>query len=131
MLHQNVNSGIKNPNIFKLLAIRDEITAQPNREKQRLPKLCLRFNLRQKALANSFKRSFGCSLAHFVKEHCLCRGLELLSTRMHERVYDIALLIGYADESSFTRAFKKRFNTSPGEYRRRLKLLNKMSGMAQ
>ena len=66
--------------------------------------------------ARQFRRTFGCSVGAFVRrvrvDHA-CRAL-----RTAAPLSDIALAAGFADQSHFSRVFKRATGRTPGEYRR-------------
>ncbi|WP_415911366.1 helix-turn-helix transcriptional regulator [Neptuniibacter sp. QD37_11] len=73
----------------------------------------------------------GCSKFYFLREfkkmvgetpyqHLLNRRLDRAKTMLlsgHANIMSLALDLGFNDQSHFTRAFKKRFGTTPGKYR--------------
>jgi AraC family transcriptional regulator len=68
-------------------------------------------------LARCFTRFHGCSVGELVRRLRLEHARELLAAS-ERALSEIALSTGFADQSHFTRTFKRRFGVSPGEYRR-------------
>jgi AraC family transcriptional regulator len=70
-------------------------------------------------LARSFVRFHGCSVGELVRRLRLDHARELLRTS-ERGLSEIALTLGFADQSHFSRSFKRRFGVTPGGYRRSL-----------
>lgn len=67
-------------------------------------------------LARQFRSTFGCSVGEYVRRvrvDFACRAL-----RTAAPLSDIALRAGFADQSHFSRVFKRATGRTPGEYRR-------------
>lgn len=60
---------------------------------------------------------FGMSVMSIVKLLRLKRAAYQLAYRNNSKIVDIALATGYESHEAFTRAFKKRFNKSPSDFR--------------
>lgn len=74
------------------------------------------FNYSADYLGRLFSQSYHTTLASYIAEkRILCAAKMLLET--HMSVSDITLACGYQSASYFARAFKKRFNASPSDYR--------------
>ncbi|MCK7556826.1 helix-turn-helix transcriptional regulator [Chitinophaga sedimenti] len=73
--------------------------------------------LHPKKLNEGFKLMHGMSSQEWVLEQKLQRGLELLKTT-DQTLLQIGLEIGYGSLSSFSKAFKKRFNVTPSSVRK-------------
>jgi AraC-like DNA-binding protein len=71
--------------------------------------------LSQFHLVRYFKMAFGSSPISYHRGLRLGRVSEMMSGRS---MADVAGLAGYADESSFSHAFRRRFGTSPSQWRR-------------
>jgi AraC-like DNA-binding protein len=83
----------------------------------RVSALCHRFGVSRATLYRIFDADGG--LMHYVRERQLRRALGVLTSpaHCHRRIIDIALQHGFATESSFIRAFRRRFGATPGEVR--------------
>jgi AraC-like DNA-binding protein len=79
--------------------------------------LCHRFGVSRATLYRMFETDGG--LVHYVRERQLRRALSLLASpaHRHRRVVDIALEHGFASESGFVRAFRRRFGATPTDVR--------------
>ena len=69
-------------------------------------------------VAATFKRVYGSSVGAYLRELRLWQARERMA-RDEASLADIALDCGYADQSHFTRQFRRRFCITPAEYRRR------------
>jgi AraC family transcriptional regulator len=67
-------------------------------------------------LASVFRKRFGCSVGEFVRQLRVDRAATLLA---HPRtsLAEIAFLTGFADQSHFTRIFKRATGLTPAAYR--------------
>jgi AraC family transcriptional regulator len=68
-------------------------------------------------LAGAFRRHFGCSVGDYVRRQRValaCRHL----TGSVAPLADVALLAGFADQSHFTRTFKRQIGLTPAAYRK-------------
>jgi AraC family transcriptional regulator len=68
-------------------------------------------------LAGAFRRHFGCTVGAYVRRQRValaCRHL----TDSDAPLADIALLTGFADQSHFTRTFKRQIGLTPAAYRK-------------
>lgn len=80
--------------------------------------LALLVKLSSSRLGHLFKAETGLELRHFLLEAKLEKAAELLrSTDM--QIKEISHTIGYHHVPSFDRVFRKKFNLSPADYRRR------------
>lgn len=68
-------------------------------------------------LARVFRRHHGCSPAEYLRHVRTARACEML-TAGEESLSAIALANGYADQSHFTRDFRRTIGVTPGAYRR-------------
>ena len=68
-------------------------------------------------LNQGFRESFGTSVFDYLRICRLERGRELLKSGQ-KSVTEVALDVGYAQQSNFTKAFKKHFGTNPRNYLR-------------
>ena len=87
--------------------------------------LAQRVNLSSSRLSHLFKAKMGLSLTIFLVDRRMERAADLLrSTEM--RVKEITYIVGYQQEPSFVRAFRRRFECTPTSYRneQRLRLRN-------
>ena len=67
-------------------------------------------------LARAFRTYFGTSPGRYLRRLRLdWAAAELLATQ--RRLADIALQAGFADQSHFTRAFRRHTGLTPGQYR--------------
>jgi AraC family transcriptional regulator len=70
-------------------------------------------------VATTFRKAYGRSIGDFVREVRIWRTRPLLEDTSIPLV-EVAARGGFADQSHFTREFKRHFLTTPGEYRRRV-----------
>lgn len=82
-----------------------------------LDDLCHRFEISRASLYRLFEADGG--LAHYIQEQRLNRALMLLVSPASRstRLIDLALSLRFSSDSSFVRAFRRRFGSTPGEIR--------------
>ena len=116
-------TSIDPPDDFRIRQLLRAIQSDPSAS---ISDLAGRLNLSKSRLAHLFKAQTGLSLNVFLANERLERAADLLRcTEM--RVKEITYSVGYGQEPSFSRAFKKRFETSPAIYRRQQRLFSKVS----
>lgn len=76
-----------------------------------------RFGISPAHLARSFREAFGVTVGERIRDLRLEEAAEQLR-RSDRPISDIATEAGFADQSHLTRAFKRRFGTTPARYRR-------------
>ncbi len=64
-----------------------------------------------------FKGVFGKNIYESIKSIRLQKAASLLLTNRYSSISDVANMCGYSSHSSFIKAFKSKFNTSPKEWR--------------
>ena len=69
-------------------------------------------------LCRTFSEHLDCTLGEYIREQRVLRGWQLL-TIGDSTLAETAVESGFADQSHFTRVFKKRFGITPGEWRGR------------
>ena len=69
-------------------------------------------------LARIFRRHEGCSIGEYVRRLRLERAARMIA-ETDAGLAHVALRTGFYDQAHLTRAFKKRFDVTPGAYRRR------------
>ncbi|ACR69963.1 AraC family transcriptional regulator [Edwardsiella ictaluri] len=67
-------------------------------------------------LQRLFKEVTGYSLAAYVRKRRLIRAAAELQ-RSNKKIMEIMLQYGFDSQQTFSRAFKRRYGTSPGSYR--------------
>jgi AraC family transcriptional regulator len=68
-------------------------------------------------LARRFRNSYGCSIGEYVRRRQLIAAEELLAGSQLD-LREVALRCGYADQSHFSKAFRRSVGVPPGRYRR-------------
>jgi AraC-like DNA-binding protein len=102
------------PDDFRIQKVLQAIKADPT---VRISDLASQVNLSNSRLSHLFKTQTGLSLIVFLANKRLERAADLLrDTEM--RVKEITYSIGYCQEPSFNRAFRKKFDCSPLSYRK-------------
>lgn len=105
---------------FRIENVLQAIKSDPS---VRIPDLARRVNLSASRLGHLFKARVGLSLNFYLADERLEKAAHLLrETDM--RVKEITYSVGYSQEPSFNRAFKKRFDCSPLNYRRQQRAAN-------
>lgn len=74
-------------------------------------------------LSRGYRREFGCTIAHRIRQLRLDYAARELTTA-DTPLSEIALRAGYYDQSHFSNAFRRQFGASPGRYRRDRGVLN-------
>ncbi len=92
--------------------LRSEYTGKPT-----VIDLAQRLHLHPVYLARQFRRWSGQSVCEFVNRLRVCRALEHLR-RSEMPLAEIALRAGFADQSQFTKTFRRYHGTTPGSVRR-------------
>jgi AraC family transcriptional regulator len=92
--------------------LRSEYTGRPT-----VIDLAQRLDLHPVYLAREFRRWSGQSVCEFVNRLRVCRALEHLQ-RSEMPLAEIALRAGFADQSQFTKTFRRYHGTTPGNVRR-------------
>jgi AraC family transcriptional regulator len=67
-------------------------------------------------LAATFRRHYGCSVGEYLRRQRVVAARELLENA-ELSLGQIAIDVGFADQSHFTRTFKRLSGTTPGHYR--------------
>jgi AraC family transcriptional regulator len=70
-------------------------------------------------LARAFRRHRGASVGGTLRRLRAERGAELLRGPLP--LAEVALRVGFSDQSHFTRCFGRVYGTTPGAYRRRVR----------
>jgi AraC family transcriptional regulator len=71
-------------------------------------------------LAQTFHKSFGCTVGDYVRRLRIERACHELATT-ESPIVDIALATGFCDQSHFTRTFKRVIGVAPSQYRHALR----------
>ena len=83
--------------------------------------LAAQFSVSETSLKNYFRGVYGQNISIYLREVRMQRAAELLTTT-NLSVSEIAEQVGYLNQSKFSSAFKKQFNASPLEFKRRKNL---------
>ncbi len=67
-------------------------------------------------LAQTFHKSFGCTVGDYMRRLRIERACQELATS-ESTIVDIALATGFCDQSHFTRTFKRAIGVTPSQYR--------------
>lgn len=81
--------------------------------------LALEFHVSPSHLQRLFKHQTGVCMGKWLSEQRLQRAAHLLAST-YMGVKEIAHRVGYEHESSFTRAFERRFAQAPARYRKQI-----------
>ena len=80
--------------------------------------LAARFSISETSMKNYFRGVFGQNISAYLREIRMRKAAELL-TGSRLSVSEVAEQVGYINQSKFASVFKKQFDMSPLEYRRR------------
>jgi len=78
--------------------------------------LAERASLNEVYFSNSFKKSFGITLQEYIISQKIEHACLLLTDHRHS-IKEIAFMLGFIDESHFSRSFKKKCGISPKSFR--------------
>ena len=79
--------------------------------------LALEFNISTNHLQKIFKEQMGINIYESIKSIRLQKASNLLLTNKHSTITQIVNMCGYSSQSSFIKAFRKRFEQTPKEWR--------------
>ncbi len=82
-----------------------------------IEKLCDRFNCSRATLMKSFKQKYDITVFNYINEIRLASAAEKLKAT-NLAIKEIAINSGYQDQNYFSKAFIKRYNKTPSEYRK-------------
>jgi AraC family transcriptional regulator len=94
--------------------IEDEYADPPN-----LKTIASEVQRNESHVATAFRQTYGKSIGEFVRDVRIWRSRSLLDDPSIP-LAEVAARGGFADQSHFTRLFKRRFSMTPGDYRLRL-----------
>lgn len=83
-----------------------------------IDELALSFNVSKIHLHKIFKEQMGINIYESIKSIRLQKASNLLLTNKYSTVTQIANMCGYSSQSSFIKAFKKRFEQTPKQWRK-------------
>ncbi len=86
-------------------------------ENPRIRKIAQVVGVHPTHLARGFRSYLGCTPGDLLRMRRLEKAAELLLLDDHS-IVEIALLSGFSDQAQFTKAFRRVYGTTPGEYRR-------------
>ena len=88
-------------------------------EKLSLKEIAEHFSMSESSLSHLFKNETGMNLKSYINEKRMKKALELLSNESF-KIKDVAAQIGMEDQLYFNRVFKKYYDLSPSDYRKKL-----------
>jgi len=113
-----------------LITIRDRSSARPSwlgllldylddsfEQEWSLQSMAAEIGVHPVYLCRTFSEHFDCTLGEYIRKQRVLRGWQLLAIG-DGTLAEVASQSGFADQSHFTRAFKKQFGTTPGKWRR-------------
>ena len=86
-------------------------------EKITLDDIARQFFVSQSSISHLFKQKMGVSIYHYVTQRRLIFAKNLIAEGLPLEL--LAMRVGFSDYSSFYRAFKQEYGTSPRQYRKR------------
>ncbi len=108
--------------IFKAL----EYIKHNYNEKISLQSVAAHVNLSRSYLSKVFKDEMNCTFTHYVNQIRVEKSKTLLLNQELD-IIEIALMVGFDDQSYFTKVFKKLAGVSPGKYRENRGMVPKSS----
>lgn len=92
-----------------------DILLQNIQDPPSLLNLCRQVGVNKNKLNACFRQTYGTSVFDYLRIHRLEKSRELLASGK-KRVSEVAFEVGYAQQSNFTREFKKYFGTNPQDH---------------
>ena len=89
------------------------------RDEISLERIATLYHFNASYFSTLFKQRFGISFSEYLSDIRMEKAENLLKTSS-DKVRKIALEVGYKDPNYFNRAFKKRHNMTPEEFRKRV-----------
>lgn len=96
--------------------VRQYIAQHFNDSKLSLTQLSVEFNLNEKYLSTCFKEETGENFSTYLEELRIRQACKLIEEGTH-KIGEISSMVGYANDVTFRRAFKKKMGVSPSGYR--------------
>ncbi|WP_295125699.1 AraC family transcriptional regulator [uncultured Chitinophaga sp.] len=96
--------------------VRREIMTSPHARNHTVDWFARKHNISESTLKRKFKSLLGITLPGYVAQQCMLKAGCLLKERWRT-IDDVADELGYSDRSGFTRAFKRMYSKTPGEFR--------------
>ncbi len=94
------------------------VLEQQYRDPPSIEQLADEVGLSASRLAHLFREEVGRSIQSYILERRLMMAAMLI-VQTHERISQIAYSVGFGDVSNFNHAFKRRFEMSPRQYRKK------------
>lgn len=101
------------------LRVIDERIADPARPYPSAGELAAMCRLSPRQFSRAFRSSRGCSISDYLSQTRIDSAKRRLYTE--QPLADIATLLGFATQSSFTAAFRRATGSTPGQFRKRLR----------
>ncbi|SHO58647.1 helix-turn-helix domain-containing protein [Vibrio quintilis] len=83
-----------------------------------LVRIARQMHTNRTTLSKAFKQAFGCTIFYWLYERRMERAADYL-LRTYYDIRQVAYRVGYPDANNFSTAFKKKFGSSPGQFRAR------------
>ena len=115
-LCEMVNERKQNQNIKLMLEIEEYLKSNFEDRNLSLGMLAEKFNYSPAYLSLFFKEQFGSNFSTYLEEIRMAEAMRLLR-ECHRSIEKIAYEVGYNSPNSFSRAFKRKFGITPGQYR--------------
>ncbi|OOF50486.1 AraC family transcriptional regulator [Rodentibacter genomosp. 1] len=112
-----LNGSLKGLRDKRLYSVISNIIAKPEQE-WKIETLCHIANLSKAQLIRLFNQQIGVSPYNFVNNMRLQKAAELLK-HSQQSILSVALNCGFQSESNFGKAFKKYYQLTPGQYRKK------------
>ena len=97
----------------------DDVSGKGNGNEISLEQIAALYHFNASYFSTLFKQRFGISFSEYLSDIRMEKAENLLKTSS-DKVRKIALEVGYKDPNYFNRAFKKRHNMTPEEFRKRV-----------
>lgn len=81
------------------------------------------FECSRTTLINNFKKYYGINIGDYINNYRLTKSADLL-IESNQKINKISSDCGFSDQNYFSKAFYKKYNCTPSEYRRNYKKVN-------
>ena len=90
---------------------------QHSSENLKVKQIAAAFNLSEKHFITKFRKIMGISPKEYITHIRMKKAAELV-TDNNIKMHEIAHILGYSDQYTFSKAFKKYYDESPSEFRK-------------
>jgi len=89
-----------------------------NLAEQSIPRLAQAVGMSERTLRRRFQNELALSPDDYLRQARLIKAMQLLRASQNQAISEIALEVGYANQSAFSAAFRRFTQQTPAEFRR-------------